>query len=134
LHALELTGLKICFGSSLLNLIVSEARTMNGTISRSGCQRFFFSFGNRPALPYWQRWDGFSWPSAFVPEEQVSPRATRGDPVPLPCHPLGQLGHRVSPVLAKAGPVPHMEPLLFSCCLLRGRAFFVGTMVCNACR
>lgn len=41
LHALELTGLKICFGSSLLNLIVSEARTMNGTISRSGCQRFF---------------------------------------------------------------------------------------------
>lgn len=44
LHTLELTGLKICFGSSLPNIIVSEARTMNGTISRSGCQYFFFFF------------------------------------------------------------------------------------------
>lgn len=41
-------------------------------------------FCNRQALPNWQRRDGFAWPIAFVPEEQVAQWAVHADPAPLP--------------------------------------------------
>lgn len=63
---------------------------MNGTISRSGCQRLFFC--NRPALPNWQDQDSFAWPIAFVPEEQVASWAMHGDPALSSCQPIGQPG------------------------------------------